>query len=69
MITVNTNGATTADFKVIDLIITMETNRKISRVEGADKYGITTACMIDGEFTIVSDYYVPTEIINKLKKA
>jgi len=69
MIKVNTNGATTEDFKTIDVIIDLETKRKISRVNGSDQFGIMTACYIDGEFRLISEYDVPQDIANKLKKA
>lgn len=69
MITVNSNGATTKDFKTLDAIIDMETKRKVSRVKGAENFGIRTACVIDGEFRLISDYSVPQEIIEKLEKA
>lgn len=69
MIQVNTNGALTQDYEMLDAIIDMETARKISRVEGAENFGIRTACIIDGEFVLVSDYNLPDEIRAKLEKA
>ena len=69
MVQVNTNGATTSDYKTLDLIIDLETKRKISRVMGAEDYGISTACFIDGEFILVSNYPVCKEIQLKLEKA
>jgi hypothetical protein len=66
---VTTTGATTADFKVLDSIINMETKRKVSRVKDADSYGIMTACWIDGEFITVTDYPITEEMRLKLEKA
>ena len=68
-IEVNTNGATTQDFKFIDLIIDTETKRKLKRVPDAQSYGVMTACIIDGEFVLVSDYELPEEIYERIKKA
>jgi hypothetical protein len=64
-----TIGATTEDFKVIDKIINLETERKVSRVADASDYGIMTACFIDGEFVCVSNYEITEEMRTKLKKA
>lgn len=69
MIQVNTNGATTKDFKTLDLIIDLETKRKISKVKDAENYGIMTACFIDGEFICVTDYEITDEMRSKLEKA
>jgi hypothetical protein len=69
MIQVTTTGATTADFLVIDAVINMETKRKVSRVMGSEHYGIMTACIIDGEFVLVSNYEVSPEMHDKLMKA
>jgi len=69
MITINTKAATTEDFKVIDAIIEMETARKVNKVLGAKSYNISTACIIDGEFILVSEFDIETEMVEKLKKA
>ena len=69
MIQVNTNEATTKDFKTLDLIIDLETKRKISKVKDAENYGIMTACFINGEFICVSDYEINNEMRSKLEKA
>lgn len=69
MINVTTTAATTKDFKIIDAVIKLETDRKIERVQGAGSFGISTACRIDGEFVLVSEYDVPSEIVTKLKNA
>ena len=69
MIQVTTTAATTKDFKVLDQIIDIETQRKISKVKDAEHYGIMTACIIDGEFNLVSDYEVPSDMYEKLKNA
>ena len=68
-IEVNTNGATTQDFKFIDLIIDTETERKLKRVPEAKNYGVMTACIIDGEFVLVSDYELTDEIYERIKNA
>ena len=68
-IEVNTNGATTQDFKFIDLIIDTETKRKLKRVPEAQSYGVMTACIIDGEFVLVSDYELTDEIYERIKNA
>jgi len=68
-IEVTTSGATTSDFKVLDAIIDMETKRKTARVKDAENYGILTACWIDGEFIIVTNYPITDEMRLKLEKA
>lgn len=69
MIQVNTNEATTKDFETIDLIVDLETKRKISKVKGAEDYGIMTACFIDGSFVCVSDHEITEEMRTRLEKA
>jgi hypothetical protein len=64
-----TSGASTQDFKFIDQIIDLETERKVSRVKDAYKYGIMTACFIDGHFCLVSDYTLPEGMKELLEKA
>lgn len=69
MIQVNTKGATTKDFETLNLIVSLETKRRINKVIDAESFGITTACFIDGEFVLVSDYPLPKEMQYKLEKA
>lgn len=69
MIQVTTKGATTKDFKTLDAIIDLETKRKVERVSGAEDFGIMTACYIDGDFVLVSEYDVDSEMYNRLKNA
>lgn len=69
MISVNTNGATTADFKILDQIIDLETKRRVSRVKDAEDFGIMTACIIDGEFRVVSAHTLPEGMFEQLEKA
>lgn len=66
---VNTSGASTQDFTTIDQIINLETKRKVSKISHAKKFGILTACFIDGEFVCVSDYDITDEMRNQLEKA
>ena len=46
-----------------------ETTRKLRKVPEAGKYGITTACRIDGEFVLKSAQPVSDEIKRKLEEA
>ena len=64
-----TSGASTQDFQFIDQIINLETQRKIKKVPGASDFGILTACMIDGEFSCVTDYPITDEMRSDLEKA
>ena len=64
-----TQGASTQDFKFIDQIISLETQRKTKKVSGASDFGILTACMIDGEFICVTDYPITDEMRSDLEKA
>jgi hypothetical protein len=64
-----TSGASSQDFLFIDEIINIETKRKINKVKEAKDFGIMTACQIDGEFVLVSDYTVPQELALELEKA
>jgi len=64
-----TQGASTQDFQFIDQIINLETQRKIKKVPGASDFGILTACMIDGEFSCVTDYPITDEMRSDLEKA
>jgi len=64
-----TQGASTQDFEFIDQIINLETQRKIKKVPGASDFGILTACMIDGEFSCVTDYPITDEMRSDLEKA
>ena len=69
MIQVTTLGASIQDFTFLDQIINTETKRKINKVKGSEKFGISTACFIDGEFTLVSDYGLEVEMIVDLENA
>jgi len=64
-----TSGASSQDFLFIDEMINIETKRKINKVKEAKDFGIMTACQIDGEFVLVSDYTVPQELAIELEKA
>jgi len=64
-----TTAATTQDFKFIDQMISLETQRKTKRVSGSSDFGILTACMIDGEFICVTDYPITNEMRSDLEKA
>ena len=64
-----TQGASTQDFEFIDQIINLETQRKIKKVPGASDFGILTACMIDGEFSCVTDYMITDKMRSDLEKA
>jgi len=64
-----TSGASTQDFQFIDQIINLETKRKIKKVAGASGFGILTACIIDGEFSCVTDYPITDEMRSDLEKA
>ena len=64
-----TSGASVQDYSFIDEMINIETKRKINKVKEAKDYGIMTACQIDGEFVLVSDYAVPNELALELEKA
>lgn len=59
----------TKEARDIDNLINVETERRIKAVKGAEHYGIMTACFIDGEFVLCSDYEVSEEIYEQLKKA
>ena len=54
---------------IIDEIVNLETKRKVKKVKGAEHYGIMTACCIDGEFVLVSEYDVAEKMINELRNA
>jgi hypothetical protein len=54
-----TSGASSQDFEMIDQIINLETKRKANKVEDANDFGILTACYIDGEFVLVTNYPLP----------
>ena len=64
-----TSGASTQDFEFIDQIINLETQRKTKKVSGSSDFGILTACMIDGEFSCVTDYPITDEMRSDLEKA
>jgi len=64
-----TAAATTQDFKFIDQMISLETQRKTKRVSGSSDFGILTACMIDGKFICVTDYPITDEMRIELEKA
>lgn len=68
-IEVNTNGATTQDFKFLDLIIDTETERRLNKVPKAKSFGVRTACIIDGEFRVVSDYILPQDLMKRIENA
>jgi|TARA_R110000744_G_scaffold282556_3_gene394236 hypothetical protein len=53
----------------LDDKIEEETQRKIDCVDGAEDFGIRTACNIDGEFILVSNYDLPENLIEELKEA
>ena len=53
----------------LDAEIEAETKRKIELIDGAEDLGIRTACLIDDEFILVSDYNVSSAIYNELKDA
>lgn len=57
------------DEQIINSIIDLETKRKINKVKGSEKFGIMTACFINGEFTCITDYEITEEMFNNLKNA
>ncbi|MGB0881443.1 MAG: hypothetical protein ACPGSO_00710 [Vicingaceae bacterium] len=69
MIKVNTENKTQEDLAIIDKIINLETIRKISKVKGADNFGIMTACFINDEFVLCSEYEISNEMEEELRKA
>ena len=69
MIKVETKGISYSDQKYIDKIVDLETERKVNKVKDSKSYIIRTACFIDGEFVLISDYSVPEDITKKLEEA
>ncbi len=55
--------------KIIDQIIDLETTRKINKVKGSDKFDIATACYINNEFILISNYGITPKMAEELKKA
>ena len=53
----------------IDAQIEAETQRKIESIDGAEDFGIRTACLIDDEFILVSDFEIPKNMTEELKEA
>lgn len=65
----NKNNWNEKDHEYFDKIIDLETKRKISKVEGSSDFGIMTACFINGEFCLVTEYDITDEMYEALKKA
>ena len=60
---------TIKEAELINKMIDLETERKVLLVPESKNFGIMTACFIDNEFVLTSDYDVPEDIKSKLKKA
>jgi hypothetical protein len=56
-------------WKELDEKIFLETQRRISQVPESKGHGISTACFIDGEFVLVSDYDISEKIEIALENA
>lgn len=52
----------------LDAEIEAETKRKIELIDGAEDFGIRTACIIDNEFILISDYDLSFEMLQEIKK-
>ena len=57
------------EFDHIDKLIDRLTAKVVSMVEGAKHFGIMTACFIDGEFGLVSEFAVSDALRDRLKAA
>ena len=53
MLNVITKGKSHSE---LESVINAETVRKVAQVRNAHYYNIMTACVIDGEFVLVSEY-------------
>jgi len=52
-----------------DHLIDEMTQNAVAMVNGADQFGITTACFIAGEFVLVSKYDINSEMEKQLRAA
>ena len=70
MINVSTkNLKTEMEFKIVDAKIDAETKRKVELVKGSSDFNIGTACFIDGEFILVSEFEINESYSQALKSA
>jgi|GEM_PF-1730460 len=63
------HAKTEDDFKKLDRIIDSLTKEVVESVKGSKDFVITTACFIDDEFVLVSEYDINESFYNSLKKA
>ena len=64
---VTVNIQADAEFQLIDQMINLETKRRLLLVPEAKDYNVWTACYIDGEFKVVSEYEIDMELLNQLE--
>lgn len=55
--------------KECETLINEETVRKIAAVKGSEHYGIMTAAIIDGQWSLCSEYGLDEEMAEALEKA
>lgn len=55
--------------KLIDNMIKLETERKLLIVPEAKDFKVSTACVIDGEFILVSEYDMDSSYVKALEDA
>lgn len=56
------------DRETCDQAIDKETKRRVAKVTGAGYLGVRTACWIDGEFIVSSDYDLTDQMIDDLRQ-
>jgi hypothetical protein len=55
--------------RIFNQMVKLETKRRVSKVKGASDFGIMTACYIDGDFVLNSEYELPEGYYEALEKA